>query len=428
MSLYKDSILTSPWLPWRVRNRLEQWSEVKLREQWPSFYRWLHFGQWRNIVQPITTGPSHHFFGYYDKSPWNLSGNLLLAHEATFNDRPPSATDAVTIGVIKLEENNSFKPLGESYAWNWQQGSMLQWHPDDPEHLILHNDRRGDRLIGVVRNIQGDEVRIYDRPIYAVTPDGRYALSLNFARLHEHRPGYGYAGVHDPWVNEAHPSEDGIYLMNLHSGTSKLLISLDQLANKEPAQAMQSVYHWINHIQVSPGGTRFAFFHLWRVSQDRWGVRLYTSNLDGSVLECLLDTGMASHYDWMDDQKLLVWAKHPDAGARFLLCDVDNKSREIIGEGVLTEDGHCSFSPNRQWILNDTYPDCYDLRTLMLFRMSDGKRMDLARLYSPKAKWWGETRCDLHPRWNREGTQVCVDSVHSGERQMYVVDLAGLQE
>lgn len=34
-----------------------------------------------------------------------------------------------------------------------------------------------------------------------------------------------------------------------------------------------------------------------------------------------------------------------------------------------------------------------------------------------------EIRCDLHPRWNREGTQVCMDSVHNGERQMYFVDV-----
>ena len=27
-------------------------------------------------------------------------------------------------------------------------------------------------------------------------------------------------------------------------------------------------------------------------------------------------------------------------------------------------------------------------------------------------------------RWNRNGTQICVDSVHSGERQIYIADVA----
>ncbi|TMG83045.1 MAG: hypothetical protein E6H78_13340, partial [Betaproteobacteria bacterium] len=76
-----------------------------------------------------------------------------------------------------------------------------------------------------------------------------------------------------------------------------------------------------------------------------------------------------------------------------------------------------------KWVLNDTYPDGYDMRTLMLFRWADGERIDLARLHSPKSRWWGEIRCDLHPRWSRDGTKVCIDSVHTGERQMHVVEL-----
>jgi hypothetical protein len=90
---------------------------------------------------------------------------------------------------------------------------------------------------------------------------------------------------------------------------------------------------------------------------------------------------------------------------------------------VLVEDGHVSFSPDRRWVLNDTYPDRYDMRTLMLYRWANARRIDIARLHSPKSRWWGEIRCDLHPRWSRDGKQVCIDSVHTGERQMYVLDV-----
>ncbi len=423
MGIYKQAILANPWVPWRIRNRLEQWTETTGRARFSMLYRWLHFGRISERVQPISTGPHHHFFGYYDKSPWNTAGTLLLAHEVSFNDRPPAANDVATIGVIDLDNGKTFVPIGQTSAWNWQQGSMLQWHPDQNEDLIVFNDRRGGVFVGVVANTEGREKSVFDRPIYAVTPDGQSALSLNFSRLHEQRPGYGYAGVPDPNAEELHPQDDGIFRIDLRAGKSTLLVTLQQLAATQPVESMKDVHHWVNHIQISPNGERFAFFHIWRVGEKGWRVRLYTAKLDGTDLSLLLDTDTISHYDWLDERKILVWASEPAIGNRFLLCDIHDGQRVVVGDQILTEDGHCSFSPDRNWVLNDTYPDRFDMRTLMLYRMVDNRRIDLARLYSPKSKWWGEIRCDLHPRWNRDGTQICIDSVHNGDRQLYVVDV-----
>ena len=422
----KSFVFEQKCVPWRVAHGFERWMEIKGRVQYPAFYRWVRFGRAKEIIVPVTHGPKHHFFGYYEKTPWNLSGRLLLAHEVGFNDRAPQAGDRVAIGVVHLEENNRFEPLSESHAWNWQQGAMTQWHPADPECLFIHNDYRDGRFVAVVRDLGGAEVRVYERPVYAIKPDGTQALSLNFARLHRHRPGYGYAGCGDPWADELHPTGDGIHLMDMASGASCLLISLDQLANNNPKAEMQGVHHWINHIQYSRTGRRFAFFHIWRVGQEGWSVRLYTAKTDGSELRCLLDTGMISHYDWLDDRCIMIWARHPDGRTRFLMLDAIDGSIDVVGEEVLKEDGHCTFSPDGKWVLNDTYPDAYQLRTLMLFDPQTNKRIDLARLHSPKQKWWGEIRCDLHPRWDRDGRKICIDSVHSGERQMYVADLNGI--
>ena len=136
---------------------------------------------------------------------------------------------------------------------------------------------------------------------------------------------------------------------------------------------------------------------------------------------------MISHYDWKDGKNILVWARHPKTNNnRFLLCNDEDQSINIIGEGILSEDGHCSFSSDGRWVLNDTYPDEYGMRTLMLYNWKNNRRIDIARLYSPKEKWWGEIRCDLHPRWSRDGKQICIDSVHSGERQIYVIDVGNI--
>lgn len=421
-SIYPKLLAECP-LPWRIRNAIEQWVDGPCRNRLPALYRWLYFGNSTNRLTRVTDGPAHHFFGYYEKCPWSLSQKLLLTHEADFNDRPPKPNDCVQVGIIHLADNR-FEPLGESFAWNWQQGAMLAWHPADPEHLLVYNDRRDGRFVGVVRDTSGAEKRVYDRPIYALSPNGKYAWSLNFARLAKHRPGYGYSGVADPWADVAHPVDDGIHYIDLNSGFSKQIVSLDQLAKRNPIGSMNDQFHWINHIQPSPEGTRIAFFHLWSVAHKGWGVRLYVCRPDGEELVCTLDTGRISHYDWLDEDRLLIWAQRKEGGERFLLVDVRDSTYSAYGEGVLTEDGHDTFSPDRRWVLNDTYPDRYDMRTLMLVNWPDGNRIDIARTYSPKAKWWGEIRCDLHPRWSRDGRQVCIDSVHEGTRQVYVIDVS----
>jgi hypothetical protein len=421
MSPYQ-SFMSLPGLPWRARNALELWVEGNVRNTYPALYRWLHFGSSRERLKAVTRGPSHHFFGYYEKSPWNESQTILLSHEVDFNDRAPGPADRVRIGTVHAKDDR-FEAIGESLAWNWQQGAMLAWHPGDPNHLLVHNDRRDGELVGVVRDTSGKEQRVYQCPIYALSPDGKTAWSLNFARLATHRPGYGYAGVADRWANLPHPNDDGVYALDLGSGSSSLIVTLDELARRSPTAAMEGQYHWVNHLQPSPRGTRIAFFHLWREGHNEWGVRLYAARSDGRELFCALNSHRISHYDWLDEDRLLVWARRPNGGERFLLVDVRDGSYETFGEGVLTEDGHGSFSPDRRWVLNDTYPDRHDMRTLMVVSWPDGRRCDIARLYSPKARWWGEIRCDLHPRWSRDGHRVCLDSVHDGTRQMYTLDV-----
>ncbi|MDV7399753.1 hypothetical protein RZS08_50530, partial [Arthrospira platensis SPKY1] len=95
---------------------------------------------------------------------------------------------------------------------------MLQWHPRDPERLLVYNDRREGRLMGIVRDLEQGEQAVYDRPLYALTPDGQTGFSLNFARLATHRPGYGYAGCRDEHAGEPHPAADGIWRIELPSG------------------------------------------------------------------------------------------------------------------------------------------------------------------------------------------------------------------
>jgi len=378
-------------------------------------------------ARAVTRGPRCHFFGYYDKSPWDATGRYILDLETTFMDRPPAPHDRATIGLIDTAKANTWRPIARTVAWNWQQGAMLQWLPSAPDRLIIHNDRREGRFVSVVHDVFAEEERVLPRPIYALSPAGDYALSTNFARIADTRPGYGYVGLGDAGRDDPHPEDDGIYWMDLENGENGLIISYAQAANFRPKPSMDGAKHWFNHLQVNTDGSRFAFLHRWCPwGQARpWQTRLLTAHPDGSGLYCVADDGMVSHYDWRDPTHILAWAHQEGVGNHFFLFTDGGDQRETVGEGVLTADGHCSYSPGREWVLTDTYPDAERMRTLILYRVEDNRRVDVGRFFAPK-ELDGETRCDLHPRWSRDGQAVCFDSVHEGARQMYVVDVSDI--
>ncbi|MES2461344.1 MAG: hypothetical protein V4671_12240 [Armatimonadota bacterium] len=380
---------------------------------------------------PVTDGPRFHFFGYYDKSPWDVSGRFLLAQETGFMDRRPGPEDVADIGVVDTQDGNSWRKLSETQAWNWQQGCMLQWVPGSEDEIIF-NVRQGDRFQAQVLNTRTNEMRHLSQPIYGVSPAGREAISLNFSRLFDVRPGYGYAGAPDPWADNICPEDDGLYHVDLETGDSRLIFSLaDALRLGEPQPGMETGKHRFNHVQWNTDGTRFAVLHRWSIvpspaNWSSWATRLLTLNADGTDPHVLSDHTMISHYDWRDPQTVLAWARRHDVGDRYFLFTDKTPETTIVGDGILTVDGHCSYSPDRRWILTDTYPDKEGYRTLLLFDPKSERRIDIGRFHGPTPSD-GEIRCDLHPRWSRDGRQICIDSIHeNGHRQIYTIDVSSI--
>ena len=380
-------------------------------------------------ARAVTSGPKFHFFGYYDKTPWDSSGRFLLALETGFMDKRPGENDTATVGMVDLQDNNRFIRLAETRAWNWQQGAMLQWIPNASGEIVF-NDRQDGQFVGVVLNVRTGTTRHLSRPVYAISPNGRDGVSLSFSRLFDERPGYGYAGVPDTGAGSLCPDDDGLYHIDLQTGQSQLIFSLAQAKNTGTNQpGMNTGKHRFNHAQFSRGdGTRFAVLHRWRADTDYgvpWGTRLLTLDVGGSDPFVLSDHQMVSHYDWRDDEHIVAWARRNDVGNRyFYFTDKSPEEPKVWGEAVFSTDGHCSFSPDKNWVLTDTYPDKNGFRTLMLFHPASGKKWDIGKFHGPTPPD-GEIRCDLHPRWNRTGTQVCIDSIHEGgQRQIYVLNVA----
>ena len=380
-------------------------------------------------VRALTRGPLHHFFGYYDKSPWQPGGDLMLGHELPFMDRQPDGEDVATLGLIRPgADEPTFEPFAQTRAWNWQQGAMLQWLDGQ---TVAFNVREGDEFRARLLNINDGSERTLPRALNFVSPDGTMALSCNYARLHDTRPGYGYAGPDDPTAGST-PDDDGVWLMDMKTGDAKLVLSLAQLADeaaKRGFEAPPNSIYWINHMAFNPGATRILLLHRCMMflpdGRKPWKTFTYTCDLDGSNLFRFPDAGFFSHYDWRDDAHLLAWAKVENIGNRFFLFEDRSDQFEIVADDELTADGHCSYSPDRRWILSDEYPESDGFRPLFLWDTQTQTRHKLGRFYGPTPAD-NDIRCDLHARWHRDGRRLCFDSLHEGTRQIYEMDISSL--
>jgi hypothetical protein len=344
--------------------------------------------------------------------------------ETDFMDRMPTGDDTAGICMIDLEDNNRLIHLAETKAFCWQQASMLQWTYDKSGEEIIFNDRDGDHYVSRIINVKTGDVRTIDYPVYCLSPDGVYAISVNFSRLNDERPGYGYAGVPDKYKGVDHPDKDGIWRVNLKENSAELIISLDRLVKEHYLPSMDNVPNWVNHLLVNPTGERFAFLHRWRQKDGRHLTRMFTANMDGSEIYPLNMDDMSSHYTWTSPTEIINYSNRNGIGNRYFFYTDKTQNVSIIGDGQFDGDGHCSYSSNGKWMLTDTYPQD-EHRTLILYNLEKKIRYDIGRFYStyPHAKLDGPMRCDLHPNWSRDDKSICFDSIHEGERQVYTIDL-----
>lgn len=377
-------------------------------------------------VRVVTRGPKHHWFGYYDKLQFGPDDRLLLGMEVDFEHRTPRPDDVIRVGMVDLRDGDRWIDLGQSTAWCWQQGCMLQWRPGS-ESQIVWNDREDGSYVSRILDLSNHSTRTVPHPIYAISPDGRWAITLDFGRVQDVRPGYGYVGIADPNANVEVPRDSGVFLLDLEMGTQELIVPIAEIvAAGRPHPSYSGAKHYVNHLLWNTDGTRIEFLHRWLLPDGSRRTRMLTANPDGTALRVLDDNGMTSHFIWRDPRHILAWSKQPSHGAAFYLFeDADDGSIEAVGPDAMKADGHCSYLPGSAWILNDTYPDRAGRNQRpYLYHVASGRVAPLGQFYSPP-EYTGEWRCDTHPRHSRRGTLVSIDSPHADAgRQLHLIDIA----
>src|SRR5262249_38150290 len=78
--------------------------------------------------RPVYTG-----FWFFEGFQFDESGRYALAMKVNFKERNVKSDDRGEIGYIDLKDNNKWTKIGETTAWNWQQGCRLTWRGNSNE-------------------------------------------------------------------------------------------------------------------------------------------------------------------------------------------------------------------------------------------------------------------------------------------------------
>jgi hypothetical protein len=375
----------------------------------------------------VTRGPRFHWRGYYDKLLFSADDRYLLAHETEFQGREPRPDDAVRVGMIDLHHGDRWSDLGASRAWSWQQGSMLQWRPGSDREIVW-NDFDGRRLVMRILDVKSRALRTLPHPFTTLAPDGAWALCSDLSSTSRQQPGYGWAPPGNP------PEGDdgtGVYRMDLATGERGRLFGHDDLRVLDPTpNAMPEARHRHGHLLCNPSGTRIAVLHRYEVTPDRFRTHVITMDPRGRDVRIVHRLGV-THFCWRDDTTLLAYARSPTRGWGFhTLVDMPDSPVTAVGKRMPDLDGHCTYLPDRRWIVCDTYPARDGRQTVYLYDTASDRRIDIATFRQPPGWWEGtrfhEFRIDLHPCASRRGRLVCFDIGEPDGRQVCMADIAAL--
>lgn len=357
--------------------------------------------------KPVDPKISETFFGYYDKTPENKSGTYLLYHSII-------ARNNISIFIKKIQDLNS-KTCISSKAFNWQQGTKAQWINEN--EVIFNNFENGKYFSQIVNITRNDDRRI-NFPIYDCFKDN-YALSLNFERLSLTDAPYGYNSIVTN-VKLEDNEKDGIFFIDLITGKHRLMISISDVINLHYSETMKNAKHTFNHIMINPEGEHFIFIHRWYKNKIRYD-SLVLSDMSGKNISILADEGMVSHCTWKDKENIVCFMRYHTCGDTFYLINIREKTISLFSDKLKNiGDGHPSFFGDK--MLFDSYPDKYRYQKLYIFDTQNKCLEKLGKFYSP-FKYSGANRCDLHPRWSRDGEKIYFDSVHTGKRTLYELNL-----
>lgn len=163
------------------------------------------------------------------------------------------------------------------------------------------------------------------------------------------RPGYGYAGFTDKYAAVNAPAEDGVFLIDMETGRSHLLVSYSGMGAADFSAEDKIL---VNHINMAPDSGHYVMlvrnFPNPDAGRKGWSTSLVMGDLTGNIRTVLSNT-FVSHYRWVNARELIAFNRETDASK--ILLGAKSMMPPVVDVRC---DLHARFSADGSWITFDT--------------------------------------------------------------------------
>lgn len=413
-----------------------------------------------NSVKLVSSTPLNydHSVGYHDIRPFNKSNNnLVLLHRYPLNNlgfRDPETKAEICLWDI---DKSKIEIIDETNNWSWEQGARLQWIN---ENEIIYNKSLNHNPSSIIYNINNNVKKTLDTCIYSVNNNGSI-LSMNYSRIWKLWKSYGYNNLKslNIDINKKKPDDDGIFLCDFNNN-KKLVLSIKKAVQLCGLDNVDKDF-FLCHPTFNPSGNKF--ISLLRFFNDSGALISHLICTDiQQTNNILLASEKVSHFEWINDQEIIVWCRNLNQKIIKLrnniflekkifpkikkllnfskinlknkiltndyhLIDIDHPYKlKKLDNKSLNEDGHPQISPDKNFLITDTYADKNGYMKLLLLDIQSKKVYTLGEFKIAEYLQKNNLKYDLHPRWDNSGYLINIDSSHAGSRQSFVLNVEKL--
>lgn len=347
---------------------------------------------------------------YYDVCPESPDGRRIVYFR--FRDTVPGPGEVV---VADRDGGNARAVLAIDEPADRHSAARQQWVDDD-----------------TISCCPGDGCRL--RTTLVSLTDGTRRDLRGAARMISPKAPLALTTLHD-FQDLVAMTDDAVYLLDLRSGGVRPLFTVAEALKLHPqgADFPGSERVMFLHTKWSPGGARFFVIasNVYRIGKEEQARRInsvFVAEADGSGLRYLCEE--YHHPVWGPDDDHVYCFRPSATGGELgmkwwggyqdlVSVPVAGGREEVVFSGLAGK--HLCVSPDGRRVVADaTHWPSSERATIFIYTVGLGAPEAVLELTQ---RDFSQRGCHLHPTWARDGNRIYFNSMESGVRGLYALDL-----